>query len=79
MAEILLKMPKEITAEPTAECSCAGHVVRVERMDSSRRKMGVGVDVQFDCYEISSASGAVQFDDPHAECAERHLARSSSS
>lgn len=51
--EILLKMPQEITAEPTTEWRCTGHVVRVERVDSSRGRMGVGV--QFDCYEISRA------------------------
>ncbi|MFI5092549.1 MAG: hypothetical protein WCE50_08490 [Candidatus Acidiferrum sp.] len=79
MAEILLKMPKEITAEPTAEWRYSGHVVRVERMESSRRKMGVGVEVQFDCYEDARALLALQFDDSHPECAERHLARSSSS
>ena len=79
MAEILLNMPKEITAEPTAECSYTGHVVRVERMDSSRRKMGVRMDVQFNCYEISRGLLALQFDNPRPECAERHLARSSSS
>ncbi|MGB2590150.1 MAG: PilZ domain-containing protein [Candidatus Acidiferrum sp.] len=49
--EILLKMPQEITDEPTTEWRCTGHVVRVERVDSARGKMGVGV--QFDCYEIS--------------------------
>jgi hypothetical protein len=49
--EILLKMPEEITDEPTTEWRCTGHVVRVERVDSSRGKLGVGV--QFDCYEVS--------------------------
>jgi Tfp pilus assembly protein PilZ len=49
--EILLKMPEEITEEPTTEWRCTGHVVRVEKVDSSRGKMGVGV--QFDCYEVS--------------------------
>ncbi|MGC1483241.1 MAG: PilZ domain-containing protein [Candidatus Acidiferrum sp.] len=51
--EILLKMPKEITDEPTTEWRCTGHVVRVEPVDSVRGKMGVGV--KFDSYEISRA------------------------
>ncbi|MGB9466767.1 MAG: PilZ domain-containing protein [Candidatus Acidiferrum sp.] len=51
--EILLKMPEEITDEPTTEWRCTGHVVRVERVDSSRGKLGIGV--QFDCYEVSRA------------------------
>lgn len=49
--EILLKMPEEITDEAAKEWRCTGHVVRVERVDSSRGKLGVGV--QFDCYEVS--------------------------
>ena len=51
--EILLKMPEDLTAQPTTEWRCTGHVVRVERVDSSHGRMGVGV--QFDCYEISRA------------------------
>jgi PilZ domain len=51
--EILLNMPEEITDEPSTEWRCTGHVVRVERVDSSRGNMGVGV--QFDCYEVSRA------------------------
>ena len=51
--EILLKMPEEITDEPSTEWICTGHVVRVERVDSTRGNMGVGV--QFDCYEVSRA------------------------
>ena len=51
--EILLDMPEEITDEPTSEWRCTGHVVRVQRVDSSRGKLGVGV--QFDCYEVSRA------------------------
>ena len=59
--QVLLKMPEEITGEPTIEWLCSGHVVRVESFDSPRGKLGVGV--QFDCYEVSrrperlSASG----------------------
>jgi Tfp pilus assembly protein PilZ len=49
--EILLNMPEEITDEPSTEWRCTGHVVRVERVDSKRGNMGVGV--QFDCYEVS--------------------------
>jgi hypothetical protein len=51
--EILLNMPEEITDEPSTEWRCTGHVVRVERVDSARGKLGVGV--QFDCYEVSRA------------------------
>ena len=51
--EILLDMPEEITAEPLAEWRCTGHVVRVERVDLTPGKLGVGV--QFDCYEVSRA------------------------
>jgi hypothetical protein len=51
--EILLNMPEEITAEPSTEWRCTGHVVRVERVDSTQGKLGVGV--QFDCYEVSRA------------------------
>ncbi len=49
--EVLLKMPEEITGEPTTEWLCTGHVVRVEPVNSSRGKLGVGV--QFDCHQIS--------------------------
>lgn len=60
MVEILLKMPKEITEEPTTEWRCTGHVVRVEQVDSKRGKLGVGV--QFDCYEVSRAEKPQQAD-----------------
>jgi hypothetical protein len=49
--EILLNMPEEVTAEPTTEWRCTGHVVRVERVNSPRGNLGIGV--QFDCYEVS--------------------------
>ena len=49
--EVLLKMPEEITGEPTTEWLCSGHVVRVNPIDSPRGKLGVGV--QFDCYQVS--------------------------
>jgi hypothetical protein len=49
--EILLKMPEELTSEPTTEWRCTGHVVRVGKVDSARCNVGVGV--QFDCYEVS--------------------------
>jgi PilZ domain len=49
--EILLNMPEEITDEPSTEWRCTGHVVRVESVDSTKGKLGVGV--QFDCYEVS--------------------------
>jgi hypothetical protein len=54
--EILLKMPEEITAEPATEWRCTGHVVRVERVESSHGEMGVGV--RFDCYEVSRTEPA---------------------
>jgi len=49
--QVLLKMPEEITGEPTNEWLCSGHVVHTEASDSPRGKLGVGV--QFDCYEVS--------------------------
>jgi hypothetical protein len=49
--EVFLRMPEEITSEPTADWCCTGHVVRVDRVDSSRGNMGIGV--QFDCYEVA--------------------------
>lgn len=49
--EILLRMPETITNEPSAEWRCTGHVVRVDRVDSSRGNIGIGV--QFDCYEVA--------------------------
>jgi hypothetical protein len=49
--EILLKMPELITGEPTTEWLCSGHVVRVEPIDSTRGKLGVGV--HFDCFQVS--------------------------
>lgn len=51
--EIFFQMPEEITAEPSTEWRCTGHVVRVERVNSEAGKLGVGV--QFDCYEVSRA------------------------
>jgi hypothetical protein len=51
MIEILLKMPEEVTGEPTTEWRCTGHVVRIDKPDSRTCKLGVGV--QFDCYEVS--------------------------
>jgi len=51
--EILLKMPEEITGEATGEWLCTGHVVRVEPINSSRGRLGIGV--QFDCYQILRA------------------------
>jgi hypothetical protein len=51
VVEVLLKMPEEITGEPTTEWLCSGHVVHVDSINSPRGKHGVGV--QFDCYQIS--------------------------
>jgi hypothetical protein len=54
--EILLKMPEEIRGGSTTEWLCTGHVVHVEPVNSSRGKLGVGVE--FDCYQISRAKTA---------------------
>jgi PilZ domain len=51
VVEVLLKMPEQITGEPTTEWLCSGHVVRVNPIDSPRGRLGVGV--QFDCYQIT--------------------------
>lgn len=48
--EVLLKMPEEITGEPTTEWRCTGLVVRVEPVASAKGKLGIGV--RFDCYEV---------------------------
>ncbi len=48
--EILLKMPEEITGKPGIDWRCTGHVVRLQPIDITCGKLGVGV--QFDCYEI---------------------------
>lgn len=50
--DILVKMPEEITCKPTTEWRCTGHVVRLEPTKTPPGKFGVGVGVQFDCYEI---------------------------
>lgn len=49
--ELSVRMPEEITGEPTSEWLCSGHVVRVQPIDSPWGKLGVGV--QFDCYEVT--------------------------
>jgi PilZ domain len=49
--EIFLKMPEEVSGEPTTEWRCTGHVLRVKAINSALGKFGVGV--QFDCYEVS--------------------------
>lgn len=55
--EILLKMPEALTGEPTTEWRCTGHVVRVDRVDSARGRIGIGV--QFDCYEVSRGDAVI--------------------
>jgi hypothetical protein len=55
--EILLKMPEEITDAPATDWQCTGHVVRIDRVNSSWGQLGVGV--QFDCYEISLSKPTV--------------------
>jgi hypothetical protein len=58
--EVLLKMPKEITGEPTTEWLCTGLVVRVQPVDSPNGKIGVGV--RFDCYEVSRCSPVAELE-----------------
>ena len=58
--EVLLKMPEEITGEPTTEWRCTGLVVRVQPVESQKGKFGVGV--RFDCYEVSRRSAAAEFE-----------------
>jgi hypothetical protein len=50
VVEVRLKMPEEITGEPSTEWRCTGHVVHVAPLDSPRGARGVGV--QFDCYQV---------------------------
>jgi len=52
--EVFFSMPEEITDEPATEWRCTGHVVRVDRAESSTGRVGVGV--RFDCYEVSRGS-----------------------
>jgi hypothetical protein len=49
--EVFFNMPGEIIGEPASEWRCTGHVVRVEGIEDTGGKYGVGV--QFDCYEVS--------------------------
>jgi len=49
--EVFFDMPEEIIGEPSSEWRCTGHVVRVEPIEATGGKRGVGV--QFDCYEVS--------------------------
>jgi PilZ domain-containing protein len=48
--ELRLEMPEEISGENAAEWHCSGHVVRIDKPDSSRGRKGIAV--QFDCYEV---------------------------
>ena len=48
--EVLLRMPEEVTGKPATDWRCTGHVVRLQPLDLSSGKLGVGVE--FDCYEI---------------------------
>jgi hypothetical protein len=54
--EVFFNMPQEIIEQPTSEWRCTGHVVRVESLEGSGGKLGVGV--QFDCYEVSKSTPA---------------------
>jgi hypothetical protein len=51
--EVFFNMPEEIIGEPASEWRCTGHVVRVEAIEATSGKLGVGV--QFDRYEVSRA------------------------
>jgi hypothetical protein len=51
IVEVLLKMPEEITGQPTTEWRCTGHIVRVEPAELHGGQFGVGV--HFYCYEAS--------------------------
>ncbi|HKW62407.1 MAG TPA: PilZ domain-containing protein [Candidatus Acidoferrum sp.] len=62
--EVLLKMPEEVSGQPTNEWRCTGHVVRVEQVGSPQDKFGVGV--HFYCYDAS------RFEQPDL----RHVPRS---
>jgi len=56
IVEVLLKMPEEVSGEPTTEWRCTGHVVRVEPMRRPEGKVGVGV--QFYYCEVSQGEQA---------------------
>jgi hypothetical protein len=56
--EILLKMAEEITGNPHG---VAGHVVRLQRLDTFRGNLGGGV--QFDYYEILRSKTDASFRD----------------
>jgi hypothetical protein len=49
--EVFFNMPEEVAGEAATEWRCTGHVVRVEVIQATGGKLGVGV--QFDCYEVS--------------------------
>jgi hypothetical protein len=51
VVEVFLRMPEEVSGEPTAEWRCTGHVVRVDSAGANREYRGVGI--QFDCYQVS--------------------------
>jgi Tfp pilus assembly protein PilZ len=55
--EILLRMPEELTDEPSTDWRFTGHVVRVERVRTEPGRVGIGV--QFDCYEVARAKQRV--------------------
>ena len=54
--EVFFNMPGEVIGEPMSEWRCTGHVVRVEAIQATGGKVGVGV--QFDCYEVSKSKMA---------------------
>src|SRR5438270_2746465 len=51
--EVFFNMPEKVLGEPASEWRCTGHVVRVEAIQATGGKLGVGV--QFDCYEVARA------------------------
>jgi hypothetical protein len=56
IVEVLLKMPEEVSGEPTTEWRFTGHVVRVEPLLRPEGKVGVGV--QFYYCEVSQREQA---------------------
>jgi hypothetical protein len=54
--EVFFNMPEIVLGEPASEWRCTGHVVRVEAIEATGGKLGVGV--QFDCYEVARSKPA---------------------
>lgn len=63
IVEIPLKMPEEISGEPTTEWRCTGHVVRVEPAKFPRGKCGVGAIFTATRLPVSTDPIALRFRD----------------